>query len=297
VWPWLPERVVVVHIPCVLMRISNPPNFPIVSLINEGHYDLTIVFQCGRARTRLRGQIKTATAVHRPSDISFLAKETCYYRRRKRVLGIPQYLHGSRARRVCHKSLGRPKRFGPCSAEASMQFARAQRAAANHDGSIADLNARPRITRAVSLRTGRGGVTKLLLDRRMNQKQCATPQPKPMGPGRNGPLTHALTATAKCHAGAHGSSSAASTACATMCESLPAIRGPSDHSQSHSVAVVARLTVKRRSDLALRRVPKRRARNAPPNHRPPQSTSRKKTWSSSRRKTWSTSRKKSSIRP
>ena len=69
-WPWLPERVVVVHIPCVLMRISNPPNFPIVSLINEGHYDLTIVFQCGRARTRLRGQIKTATAVHRPSDIS-----------------------------------------------------------------------------------------------------------------------------------------------------------------------------------------------------------------------------------
>ena len=179
---------------------------------------------------------------------------------------------------------------------ASMEFARAQRTAANHDGSIAHLNARPRITRALSLRTGRGGVTKMLLDRRMNQKQCAT-QPKPMGPGRNEPLTRALTATANRHAGAHGSSSAASTACATMCESLPAIREPRDHSQSHSVAVVARLTVKRRSDLALRRVPKRRARNAPPNHRPPQSTSRKKTWSTLRKTTWSTSRKKSSIRP
>ena len=173
---------------------------------------------------------------------------------------------------------------------ASMEFARAQRTAANHDG-IAHLNARPRITRALSLRTGRGGVTKMLLDRRMNQKQCAT-QPKPMGPGRNEPLTRALTATANRHAGAHGSSSAASTACATMCESLPAIREPRDHSQSHSVAVVARLTMKRRSDLALRRVPKRRARNAPPNHRPPQSTSRKKTWSTLRKTTWSTSRKK-----
>ena len=107
---------------------------------------------------------------------------------------------------------------------ASME-ARAQRTAANRDGSIAHLNARPRITRELSLRTGRGGVTKLLLDRRMNQKQCAT-QPKPMGPGRNEPLTRALTATADCHAGAHGSSSAASTACATMCASLPAIREP-----------------------------------------------------------------------
>ena len=59
---------------------------------------------------------------------------------------------------------------------ASMEGARAQRTAANHDGSIAHLNAPPRITRALSLRTGRGGVTKLLLDRRMNQKQCATSQ-------------------------------------------------------------------------------------------------------------------------
>ena len=82
---------------------------------------------------------------------------------------------------------------------------------------------RLRYTPALSLRTGQEGVTKLLLDRRMNKKQCAHHSQNPLDPGRNVPLTHGPTATVPYHAGARGSSSAASIACATMCESLPAI--------------------------------------------------------------------------
>ena len=139
---------------------------------------------------------------------------------------------------------------------------------------------RLRYTSALSLRTGQEGVTKLLAERRMNKKQCARHSQNPMDPRMNAPLTDELTATIHCHAGVRGSSSAASTACATMCESLPAIRTSHAHSQSHPIAVVALLTVKHRVLLSLRRLPKRRTRNAPPN-RPPQSTSRKKTWRAS----------------
>ena len=183
-----------------------------------------------------------------------------------------------------------------------MEFARAQRTAANHDGSIAHLNARPRPPQRASAHHSRVVLT--YWKGRSDQVAFGpTDEPKTVrhpakthGPGKE------RTADARTHRyrqSPRRCSRILVRRIYRLCHHvrIPPGNTPRDHSQSHSVAVVARLTVKRRSDLALRRVPKRRARNAPPNHRPPQSTSRKKTWSTLRKTTWSTSRKKSSIRP